>query len=409
MPVRSYSDSVPRILHMPDGSLILCEPLDDDIKITHAGIGEHITLSGAFAQRMTDYLSKPSSAALPPFGPLVRRHPWLVALKDAQLMQSTSRLLLGKTLGMLFVELTDRCNERCLHCYAESSPACSARLSREEIKRILEDARKLGQPAVQFTGGDPLLHPDFLFAVQTAHALNYPLIEIYTNGLALNEALLEALQPFQPHFALSIYAHDAAVHDRITQTPGSLERTLKAIRRIQAAELPLRIGIILMAENRDMQAATIDFLVRDMGLHAGQIGVDVVRSAGRGEFMQDNQPEAVSAQRLHHKSEVSDAIDMPAEIATENRQRRGKLCISASGDVFPCIFSRRASLGNIRQQSLVDIVQALDCRQQAVPSQKRWQQCRQRLSCSDCQIIAYILGDERSKLSDSQGGAHAVT
>ncbi|MDQ6987121.1 MAG: radical SAM protein [Mariprofundaceae bacterium] len=405
----SASDCVPRILHMQDGGLILCEPLGDHIKITHADVGEHITLSGAFARRMTNYLANPSQTALPTFGPLARRHPWLAALKDAQLLQTTSRLLLGHTLGMLFVELTDRCNERCLHCYAESSPACSARLSREEIKRVLEEARTLGQPAVQFTGGDPLLHPDLLFAVQTAHALAYPLIEIYTNGLALREALLEELQAFQPHFALSIYAHDAAVHDRITQTPGSLKRTLKAIRRIQAAKLPLRVGIVLMAENRNMQAATVDFLLGEMDLDATQIGVDVVRSAGRGAFMQDNQPAVASLRQLSHKPEITDAIDMPAGIANENRRRRGKLCISASGDVFPCIFSRRASLGNIRRHSLADIVQALDERQQVAPSEKRWQQCRQRLSCSDCQIIAYALGDDSNEESARQGGANVVT
>ncbi|MDX8391913.1 MAG: radical SAM protein [Mariprofundaceae bacterium] len=405
------SDGAPRILHMPDGGLILCEPVGDNLRLSHTDMDENITLTGVFAQRMAHYIRNPADTALPPLGPLARRHPWLAALKNARSMQNTSAILPNNALGMLFVELTDRCNESCLHCYAESSPACSARLSREEIKRVLEQARALGQPAVQFTGGDPLLHPDFVFAVQTARALDYPTIEIYTNGLALSGALLETLQPLQPRFALSIYAHDAAVHDRITQTPGSLARTLKAISRIQAAKLPLRVGIILMAENRDMKAATIDFLMREVGLDAGQIGVDVVRSAGRGEFMQDYQGETASIRRLSHKSGAVDDAGADGAEKTENRKRhrRGKLCISASGDVFPCIFSRRARLGNIRQHSLGEMIQALAARRPAMPSEGRWQQCRQRLSCSDCQMIAYFLGDDSNAADARQGEWNGAT
>jgi radical SAM protein with 4Fe4S-binding SPASM domain len=89
--------------------------------------------------------------------------------------------------------------------------------------------------------------------------------------------------------------------------------------------------------------------------------------------------------------------------------RHGKLCISANGDIFPCIFSRRTKLGNIRNQSLTDILASLNQRTLSAPSTERWQQCRESLSCSDCQAIAYLLKDAERIIPITQGGAHVAT
>lgn len=317
---------------------------------------------------------------------------------------------------MLFIELTDRCNESCVHCYAESSPQRSARLSREEILRVLQQARALGDPAVQFTGGDPLLHPDLCFAVRSARELGYRSVEIYTNGLALSASLLAELLPFRPSFSFSVYAHDATVHDAITQTPGSLARTFKAMRRVQAVGLPLRVGIILMAGNRGTEDATIAFLQDEMGLDAAQMGIDVVRSTGRGAFMRDYRPDTSRLQRFRHRADSprpEEAAPVGDISAPSAPARRGKLCIAANGDVFPCIFSRRAWLGNIRSQSLDEVMASLNRRPWAMPSSEGWRQCREQLSCSDCQGIAYLLGnssaEDRTIIPIEQGDTHVAT
>ena len=352
-------DRAPQILHLPDGGLVLCEQHDAQINLTHMHSSESITLSGVFAERLYRHLDSPEEHPFPELGPLSRQHAWLDQLQTNT--PAPSKLLLGSGLGMLFIELTDRCNESCIHCYAESAPERSARLSCEEISRVLEEALKLGEPAVQFTGGDPLLHPDLCFAVQTARELGYQTLEIYTNGLALNEALLAKLLPFQPSFAFSIYSHDAAIHDAITQTPGSLLRTLKAMRRVQAAGLPLRVGMILMSENRGMEEATFAFLQEKLGLDDTQFGTDVVRSTGRGEFMAENQKNISHLQRFRHRADTpQEDPPAPSEEDEENPVRHGKLCVSSNGDVFPCIFSRRTKLGNIRKQSLSDMLASLD-------------------------------------------------
>ncbi|RMD64415.1 MAG: radical SAM protein, partial [Planctomycetota bacterium] len=321
---------------------------------------------------------------------------------------SPDALILGAGLGMLFIEVTDRCNERCVHCYAEAAPERMNRLSLSDIEAVLRAARKLGDPAVQFTGGDPLIHPDIVEAVALARELDFDPVEIYTNGLALNKALLQRLMPYRPRFAFSVYSHDPATHDAITRVPGSHARTIRAIRHARDAGLSVRAGIIVMRENRGHEAETVRFLRQECGLNDNRIGLDVVRSAGRGHFLRGWEPDM----SLHE--ETADPGHRPT--AGEPRERgntparRGKLCITAQGAVHPCIFSRHVTLGNIRLAPLDAIVHGLRARTFAAPSAARWETCKQSLSCADCQAIAWALGagaEPADTLSPEAGHAAA--
>jgi len=391
-PSRRSDTSGPFPLYLSNGGIVLCHPVEDGFRLVHCDTGQHVELRGSFAHRMQRALSgKTESVGLTA---LTHHHPWLGDLDHAGATPPASHILLGDGLGMLFIELTDRCNERCIHCYAESTPECSNRLALDEIKAVLKESHTLGNPTVQFTGGDPLIHPDIIEAVAAARDFDYKTLEIYTNGLALSDTMLKHLLPHRPNFAFSIYSHNADVHDHITQVPGSHARTLAAILRTRNAGLAVRVGIVLMPENKGQEADTIRFLQDKLSLKPGQIGIDIVRSTGRGQFMQDYQPDLTGLHGFGHRPDMPDDLASTPESGTPAPpySRRGKLCVSANGDVYPCIFSRQISLGNIRNQSLRNIMDMLDQHTLPPPSQQRWQQCRQGLSCSDCQAIAYALG-----------------
>ena len=75
----------------------------------------------------------------------------------------------------LWVELTNRCNLTCAHCYAESGPRPSRKdvLTTADYKRLLEEAAALGCRAVQFIGGEPTLHRGLPELITWARALRY--------------------------------------------------------------------------------------------------------------------------------------------------------------------------------------------------------------------------------------------
>jgi len=337
--------------------------------------GGRAELTGAFAASAVALLDGRAEAAdLQRLRAIESSHPWLHGLHRSRPLPDRGLVAAVSPLGMLFVELTARCNERCIHCYAESDPSRTEFLSLAEIRDVLDAAFDLGRPFVQFTGGDPLIHPHLVEAVAHARSLDPSGIEVYTNGLLLNEALIARLVPLAPRLSFSIYADEPAVHDAITCVPGSWRKTLAAMHRARAAGLEIRAGITLMDENLDGAARMQGFLRQELGLESTDIRFDAVKQTGRGR-------QSRHLQQIH-----TNGGHTPTDGAA------GKLCIAADGSVYPCIFARHTPLGNTRTSTLHAIVQALAERGTAAPSVERWAHCQGSLSCLDCQMNVYALG-----------------
>ncbi|MGH2626195.1 MAG: radical SAM protein, partial [Anaerolineales bacterium] len=185
-------------------------------------------------------------------------------------------------LDFLWLELTERCNLRCVHCYAGSGPALKdGPMQAEDHLRVLREAAQAGCRRVQFTGGEATLHPAFSALVDEAKALGFERIEVYTNATQLNDERVSFLREHGVRVAVSFYSHREEVHESITRVPGSFRRTVAAIKALLAAEVPVRVGLIRMRPNQDDVPATLDFLAA-LGVAPDAVGMDDVRPAGRG-------------------------------------------------------------------------------------------------------------------------------
>lgn len=384
----SLDEDAPHILFAPDGQVFTVRDQNNVTHLRQEETGLEAHLSGQFSGAVHALIeNRLSTSDIHRLHILAKNQSWLAALPEVQAKpEDVARFLLPDGLETLFLEVTDRCNEHCLHCYTDASPERTDILSMDEIQCVLTDASKLGCSVVQFTGGDPLLHPHLAECAIYARKLGYTDVEIYTNGLRLSPTMLEKLAPANPSFAFSIYSHDADTHDGITRVLGSHRRTVAAIRQCLQQEIDIRVGIILMAENMGQEHDICRYLRHDIGLDDNDFGFDTVKGSGRGVWF-DYTPDL----------EMSD-LDTPDMTEKEGsppaHTHGGKLCVAASGNVYPCIFSRHAMLGNIHDQSLTDIISALEHWQIPVPSALRWKHCQQAMTCSDCQLIAYVLGEE---------------
>jgi len=276
--------------------------------------------------------------------------------------------------GTLFMELVGQCNERCTHCYAGSGPEIDKALPKDRCLQIVTDAAALGFSRIQFTGGDPLLCKFLPDLVAHAKTCGVPYREVYTNGLALSSALLDALEPSDPMFAFSMYSADAEIHDSVTNTPGSHRRTTDAIVRTLARGLELRVGIIAMENNAEGVQDTVSFL-NDLGVTS--IAVSPTFEVGRGTHYVSETPVASGNS---HGGSMSAAV-------TE-----GKLCVTYDGDVVPCIFNREMSLGSIYQRRLIDIAETPTKPKRGVVGREEFlESCRTGLQCSTCKLTACAL------------------
>ena len=385
-------ESYPYLLALPNGELIsvLIHPTNKTV-IQQYGSSQHIEVSGSFSESIAGlFNSSAPHTSRNQLRLLENQYSWLSGLSEAIPRVSDGRdLLLGKQLGMLFVELTSRCNERCVHCYADSAPERNDFLNLDEVKEVLKEARMLGKANVQFTGGDPLIHRDLLEILDFASGLDFASLEIYTNGLLLSDAFIQKIRKYNPKIAFSMYSHLPETHDLITGVAGSHKRTCAAIKRAQHAGFPVRVSVIRMLENQGQEESTFHFL-QALGLEAEQINFHLNRDIGRGMAFVPK-PETVSNTEQKHVNTNTQTI----ENGTTQKERLGKLCISATGDIYPCVFSRHTSLGNIRESSLSDSMNSLKTRPFSAPSAQRWKSCQDELSCGDCQMVTYMLGEDK--------------
>lgn len=345
-------------------------------------------VSGELARHVRDRLEGRSSPEPALFGAIAKSVPGLeAALAEPALRLSAPNALRRQGWGLLFVELTARCNERCLHCYVEAGPTRSEALSWETIQAVLREAAELEFEIVQLTGGEALLSPHLVEAAALARELGIPQVEIYTNGVLLDERRYAKLRPLDVSFAFSLYAADPARHDAITQLPGSHARTLKAIRLAQAGGSALRVGVIAVTPEDEAHALAAAELLDELGV---PVGIDVARSVGRGEHAGRPVPPR------HSQAPGSPESASPASGApgVHGRSRAGKAAVLADGQVAPCIFSRSLALGRVGPQG--GLRSALErprlrLTRSAADLCQRLREGSAELACQECRVTAALL------------------
>ncbi len=237
----------------------------------------------------------------------------------------------SKPLDFVWLELTNRCNLKCLHCYAESGPRSGSSdvLSEADYLDLIEQIYGLGCRKLQFIGGEPTLNRSLPRLIEAAYFTGFEFIEVFTNLTRLPDELLATFSRFGVAVATSFYSHKPQTHDLITGQSGSFERTVRNLRRVLGAGLTLRVGIIRMEQNEHEFIEAWEFLER---LGVKQIGSDRVRKIGRA--------------------------------ASGNSCELGELCgscaaeilsIGPDGVVSPCNMSKRWSVGSILETRLEEI------------------------------------------------------
>ncbi len=176
-------------------------------------------------------------------------------------------------LGSLDMELTERCNNNCIHCYinrpANDVAAHDRELSTFEIQKILEEAAGLGCPRVRFTGGEPLLRPDFADIYIFARKLGLKVM-LFTNATLITEAMADLFCRIPPleKIEVSVYGMMPETYEAVTRIPGSFQAFERGVRLLQEKNIPFIVkGVLLPSSQQDIAAldawaATIPWMDR---------------------------------------------------------------------------------------------------------------------------------------------------
>jgi len=88
----------------------------------------------------------------------------------------------GPTLAVM--DITNRCNYKCPVCFAEINEGDHYSLDLDQISKMLQSLLARPTPCrnIQFSGGEPTLHPQFPEIVRKARDLGFKHIQVATNG-----------------------------------------------------------------------------------------------------------------------------------------------------------------------------------------------------------------------------------
>lgn len=143
------------------------------------------------------------------------------------------------------LELTERCNLRCRHCYI-NQPAGDEGVRRREMslsewQRILDQMAESSILWLLVTGGEPLLRPDFVEFYLYAKRKGF-FISLFTNGTLLTPDLADLLAEYPPwELEITLYGATEATYESITGVPGSYGRCRRGIDLLR--ERGVRVGL----------------------------------------------------------------------------------------------------------------------------------------------------------------------
>jgi radical SAM protein with 4Fe4S-binding SPASM domain len=264
------------------------------------------------------------------------------------------------------IELTQRCNIRCKHCYnfdrdaPRADASCDSdapELSRDEILALITNLHAAGCFFLNFTGGEALLHPDLFTFMDHAASLNLA-VGLLTNGVLLRPGMATQLAryPNLTRVAVSVYGATAATHDAITQAEGSFARTWAGMDLLRARNIPVFLKFIIMRDNaHEVAAMRAQAEARDY-IHGFDLTITPRHDGTRGSLDQRidlGQLEEICRGPLRDR-QLGGPERTLTDVQFACNCARGNCAVTAKGDVQPCM-SVPLVAGNIRQQPFAEI------------------------------------------------------
>ena len=312
-------------------------------------------------------------------------------------------LRLGVPLSV-HLDLTYRCNERCEHCYLEHDDR--GEMTTAEIRDLLRQFEEAGVFFLTLSGGEPLIRRDFFEILGCARAQRFN-VKLKTNGILIRENEARRLRALGvEQVQISLYSHRPEVHDAITRLPGSLLRTLAAIRRLKAQGLKVTIANVLMRGN-SCDSEGVRALAESIGAHYTLDPTITPMLNGDKSVLRLRLPasELTSVfQDPYLVGNVEEFCRPPPPV--DKNALEGYPCsaghtacyVSPYGDVYPCVQFPLAC-GSVRQRAFLDIwrhsPQLLDVRSIRAKDLSTCSSCAHLGTCTRCPGLAFLEGDMR--------------
>ena len=276
-----------------------------------------------------------------------------------------SEYFIGKPqLTSLHIELTSKCNERCIHCYIPHEYKIS-NIDTDLFYDIIRQCKDMNVLHLTLSGGEPMLHKNFCNFLRKCREYDFS-VNVLSNLTLLNDEILKEMKA-NPLLGVqvSLYSMNPDIHDEITQMKGSFEKTKNAILKLIENDIPIQISCPIMKQNKGCYNEVVHW-AKQLGI---SIGDDFVIIAKYNHTTQNlNCRLSIDEVKDIIKDKFADDKKYLEQIETEAERKKNltpddfictvcnySICIADNGNVFPCAGWQDHIVGNLKETTLKEI------------------------------------------------------
>jgi radical SAM protein with 4Fe4S-binding SPASM domain len=304
------------------------------------------------------------------------------------------------------LDLTYRCNERCVHCYLDHKD--HGEMTMAEITDLLDQMADAGVFFLVLSGGEIFLRKDLFEIVEHARQLLFS-VKLKTNAVRIRQAQAERIAALAVEVVqISVYSHRPEIHDAITKLPGSFHRTLEGARLLKAAGVRVSFANVLMRHNAK-DYPEVRALAQTLGAGYNVDATITPMLDGDRSVLALNMDPKTLEEVFHDSTVVGNAEEFcapPSGPLAEEDALDTLPCsaghtacyVSPYGDVYPCV-QFPLPCGNVRKTRFLDIwrdsPQLKEVRSITMHELHGCSTCVHSSSCSRCPGLAYTEGNMR--------------
>ena len=155
------------------------------------------------------------------------------------------KVILSNPLSLCW-QISKKCNYHCPFCL--SGEQTKDELPLEKIKVIIDMLAESNIVRIDFTGGEPLLRPDFCEILKYAAQKGIETL-VTSNGSIWNEKIAKTIKDTNTLLLISLDG-DETVHDK-SRGIGAYKRAVENIKRYKGFGIPIRINFLIRRDNLD--------------------------------------------------------------------------------------------------------------------------------------------------------------
>lgn len=264
----------------------------------------------------------------------------------------------------LHIEITSKCNERCVHCYIPHDNKVSD-IEPDLFYDILKQCKNMRLLHLTLSGGEPMLHKNFCDFLRKCKEYDFS-VNVLSNLTLLNDEIITEMKR-NPLLGVqvSLYSMNSNIHDEITQMKGSFEKTINAILKLIENNIPLQISCPIMKQNKNCYGDVKNWAKKHK-IHVGDDYTIIARynhtTQNLSNRLSINEVKEVINNIVVNDRKYLEKMEREAEKKKNTSVNdfvcsvcHSSICIAENGNVYPCAGWQDNIVGNVKKTSLKDI------------------------------------------------------